>query len=248
MNIDVYQLQHKIEENHWWFQSRRILFSHQVALAAEELSGQWPLELLDYGCGSGYNLRHLLRWGRVTGAEIVDLCLQHPHGASFVRLDARTDLSEHYHRYDVVTALDVLEHIEDDAQGLKEIARFLRHSGQIVITVPAYQWLWSEHDVISHHKRRYTEKHLRKIADQAGLEVVFLSYFNLCLLPFLSALVGMKKMLKNKLLPANNFLCSPAFLSRFFYRLTSIEAQQIGKQRWYFPMGASLIARLRKRK
>jgi 2-polyprenyl-3-methyl-5-hydroxy-6-metoxy-1,4-benzoquinol methylase len=125
-------------------------------------------------------------------------CLNHPKGAAFHRLDARTDLADHFQRFDVITALDVLEHFEDDVQGLRNIARLAHASGQIVVTVPSYQWLWGEHDIISHHKRRYTEKHLRKIATQAGLDVVFLSYFNLCVLPFSATVIWLKKFLKKK--------------------------------------------------
>jgi hypothetical protein len=172
--------------------------------------------------------------------------LNHPKGAAFQRLDLRTNLSDHHHCYDIITALDVLEHLEDDVQGLKDIALFARPHGQIVVTVPSYQWLWGEHDVISHHKRRYTATHLRRIADQTGLDVLFLSYFNLCILPFSTALVWVKKFMKN-VLPQSNFLCSPAGMNQFFYQLTSIEARKVGNQRWRLPMGTSLIARFRKK-
>ena len=85
--------------------------------------------------------------------------------------------------FDLVAMLDVLEHIEDDVGSLRALRERLREDGSILITVPAVPWLWSDHDEIHHHKRRYTKAGLRQVLQQAGLKVDHVSYFNTLLFP-----------------------------------------------------------------
>jgi SAM-dependent methyltransferase len=94
--------------------------------------------------------------------------------------------------YDLVALLDVLEHVEEDHEALLSIARKLKPGGKILITVPAHPWMWSAHDEVNHHKRRYTRKGLRKVLLGAGLEIELLSWFNSLLFPLAAAarLVG----------------------------------------------------------
>lgn len=82
--------------------------------------------------------------------------------------------------------LDVLEHIDDDAGALAALHDLLRPRGRLLITVPAYQWLWSGHDVVAHHRRRYTARQLRSRLAEAGFAVSYLSYFNTFLFPLIA--------------------------------------------------------------
>src|SRR5262245_42709297 len=146
------------EASHWWFVSRRQLCLSQVRRAAEELEipGR-PLRILDYGCGTGYNLAFLRAFGEAVGAEVPVVALHEFRKAKGDGvLDLTHDRREHDGRFDIVTALDVLEHLDDDVAGLRRMRRFVRPGGQIILTVPAYRWLWSGEDVISEHRRRYT--------------------------------------------------------------------------------------------
>jgi len=86
--------------------------------------------------------------------------------------------------FDLIVLLDVLEHIDDDSKSLTTVRKLMNNKGIILITVPAFQWLWSEHDVIHHHKRRYSKSELREKLDSSGFRIKYISYFNTLLFPF----------------------------------------------------------------
>src|SRR5262245_9000419 len=139
------------EVAHWWFRSRRELLLAQVRRTAHELG--FPartLRLLDFGCGTGFNLVFLREFGDVCGADRL-----RAQDEEFRRrdeglhvLDVR-ELARHTGEFDLITALDVLEHLDDDVEELRTLRSLLARGGQIVLTVPAYGWLWSGEDVIS---------------------------------------------------------------------------------------------------
>jgi SAM-dependent methyltransferase len=85
--------------------------------------------------------------------------------------------------YDLIGAFDVIEHIEDDAAAISSIARRLKSGGRLVVTVPAHQWMWSAHDVVNHHKRRYSTRALRQLIEGSPLQLEAIGYFNSLLFP-----------------------------------------------------------------
>jgi SAM-dependent methyltransferase len=233
------------EERHWWFRARRELFLRQVERAARDVAahGRRP-RILDYGCGTGYNLRFLARYGEVCAADVAGESAsewRRLSGTEWIDLDA--DLAPHRGRFDVVTALDVLEHIEDDVAGLRAIGALLRPGGQIVLTVPAYRWLWGGEDVISEHRRRYTRASLARVCEAAGLVLRFLSYWNLSTLPAMAAAIWSERIFSPGAPPRSNLRSAPAWLNEWLYRLTSREARWVGEERLRLPAGASLVAR-----
>ncbi|MCS6860255.1 MAG: class I SAM-dependent methyltransferase, partial [Abditibacteriales bacterium] len=145
--------------------------------------------LIDVGCGTGANLTLLERFGDVIGLDAallaLSFCQQRRHHL-LVQASAMSlpfaDASA-----DVITALDVLEHLEDDVGALCELHRVLRPGGYLLATVPAYQWLWSEHDEALHHKRRYGARELRCKVEAAGLQIIKLSYAISAVLPIIAA-------------------------------------------------------------
>jgi dTDP-4-amino-4,6-dideoxygalactose transaminase/SAM-dependent methyltransferase len=243
----AYELTAEHEATHWWFVSRRELVLQQVRRAAAELGHPARrLRLLDYGCGTGFNLPHLAAFGEAVGAE------QDREGlAGFGKarghlvLDLAENVSEHEGRFDLVTALDVLEHIEDDVEGLDRMRRFLAPGGQLLLTVPAYDWLWSGEDVLSEHRRRYTAHRLVSASTTAGFEVAYLSYFNLTILPAMAAVVWARRLFAGQGLPRSNLTRAPALVTRVLRLVTQREAHLIGTQRIRLPAGTSLICRLR---
>lgn len=166
---------------HWWFRGRLavILASLRSALPPR------PVRLLDLGCGTGNVLAALGQFGDAVGMET------HPDLVAAARaagLDVRVgrlpdDLVVPPGWAEVVLLLDVLEHLDDDAAALGTARRALREGGLLVATVPAYQWLWSAHDVALGHRRRYTAGGLHRLVETAGFSVVRLSYFNTLLFP-----------------------------------------------------------------
>lgn len=93
------------------------------------------------------------------------------------------DLPVSDYTYDLIALLDVLEHIDDDQATLTSLREKLANAGQLIVTVPALPWLWSHHDIINHHKRRYTIRNLSAAANRAGFCVDQIGYFNCLLLP-----------------------------------------------------------------
>jgi SAM-dependent methyltransferase len=233
------------EATHWWFRSRRDLFLRQVAHAATALARpDRRLRILDYGCGTGFNLGYLAAYGDVVGADVADMALGEFQKSDAPLLDLRQDLRAHHGRYDILVALDVLEHCDDDVAGLVEMTRFLVSDGQLVLTVPAYRWLWSGEDVISRHRRRYTRRALVAACTAAELRVLYASYFNLAILPAVAATIWTRRLLDSQTLEQSNVHPTASWLNEALYQITSAEARWVGDERMALPAGASLICRL----
>jgi SAM-dependent methyltransferase len=245
MQREGFRVTAEFEDAHWWFRSRRDLIEAQLRRAAAEIApASAGLRLLDYGCGTGRNLELLARFGEAWGADVPS-----PHAAEFRRpapapiLDLSGDLRAQHGRFHVLTALDVLEHTRDDAAALREMARFLAPGGQLILTVPAHAWLWSDEDVISEHERRYSRGSLADACRRAGLVVRFLSHFNLGILPAAALWVGSRRLFARGSEPRSNLEASPGSWNALLYRLTSAEARAVGGESLRLPAGASLVCR-----
>jgi SAM-dependent methyltransferase len=187
MNPEEYARMHALETEYWWFAGRRAII--RAVLGAwkrhAKYSAHQSLQLLDIGCGTGANLPLLCetagRDGRVMALDYSPLALQfaqshlHDLPVSLLRGDA-TRLPFESESFDLVTMLDVLEHVERDEAAVREIARVLRPGGAFVLSVPAYQKLWSAHDEALHHFRRYEYHDLHKVLHTGGLQVWRISF------------------------------------------------------------------------
>ena len=183
----------KLEDTHWWFIGRRrVLFS----LLDRHLPPGGDRVILDVGCGYGGMLVPLARRGRVMGLEIdfdsarfcrrrgfEDICLGSGYALPF-----RTGVM------DVVTLFDTIEHIDDDLRVVRECTRILRPGGLLVVSVPAYQFLYADNDRIAHHRRRYTLTGLKRTVRAAGLRVRWGTYYNVLLFPVILPVVLLLKL------------------------------------------------------
>ena len=144
-----------------------------------------PARILDAGCGSGRNMIELARRGTVTGIELSDtsVCLARQRGRGEVVEGSVLEMPYPDASFDLAVSLDVIEHLEDDVAALRELRRTVAPGGALLVTVPAYKWLWSGHDVINHHYRRYTRRSMQRVAEQAGCRQARTTYFNSLLLP-----------------------------------------------------------------
>jgi SAM-dependent methyltransferase len=169
------------EEDHYWFRARRRIIDDTI----RSLPLPEDPVLLDAGCGGGRSLVELARIGRVSAIEPSPVAYEKASGRGIGRvLRARMeDMPFPERSFDAITCLDVIEHVEDDASGLAALRRVARPGGFLVVTVPAYSWLWSEHDRINHHYRRYDRRSLTRVATAAGWRPLRWSYFNSLLLP-----------------------------------------------------------------
>jgi ubiquinone/menaquinone biosynthesis C-methylase UbiE len=143
--------------------------------------------------------------------------------------------------YDVVVACDVLEHIDDDVAALKEWRRVVRDGGSILLTVPAYQWLWSSHDVASHHIRRHTVRSIVSRAKAAELRVIQRSYAFFLSLPLFALFRMMDRQRKA---PSSSYVALPRVINQILLKLVQLEARflRVGRLPW----GSSVIALLDK--
>jgi 2-polyprenyl-3-methyl-5-hydroxy-6-metoxy-1,4-benzoquinol methylase len=241
-----YQVTADHQATHWWFQSRRDLCMRQVARAAAEIDAHGRrLRLLDYGCGTGFDLPYLAAYGDVEGADLdTELARNARRDARFPIHELPRELEQLRGRHDIVTAFDVLEHFDDDVAALRMLASLLRPGGQIVLTVPAYAWLWSGEDVVSQHRRRYTLRSLRRAIVAGGLAVRFASYFNLAILPGVAAVVWSRRLFRSDWQQESNLSAGGAWTYPVLRAVGGLEARWIGQERVRLPAGTSLVARL----
>lgn len=180
MEQRIYGLVRAKEERHWWFRGRRAVIRALLDRAALPS----PIEILDAGCGTGRNLELYSDLGAASGVdpspEAVEFCRD--RGLTDVAVGDAQDLPFADGRFGLVAATDVLEHVPDDSRALAELRRVTTPGGRLLLTVPAYPWLWTAEDERLGHHRRYTLPGLRRRAAAAGWEPDFGTYFNTILL------------------------------------------------------------------
>jgi len=236
----TYKKMFENEMTFWWFVARRKIISN--AMMKLNISKGDVLEL---GSGTGGNVKFLKAFGNYTGIEKEQVAIdysqsKHPQ-TNFIQGNLPQKLNEIRSKFDIVVLLDVLEHIEDDALTLDLAAKLLKKHGSIVMTMPAFPSLWTYHDDIHHHFRRYTKKELYLVCKKAGLLVNYHSYFNFLLFPVIVVIRFLKKILKIKssddkpISPTSNKLLTHVF---------GLESKLIPKIR--LPFGLSHIIILKK--
>lgn len=222
------------DRSHWWFRARLAVITATLRRALPPR----PLRLLELGCGSGNVLAALSEFGEAVGMEAhVELAA----AARAAGLDVRTgrlpdDVGVIPGWAEVVLLLDVIEHMDDDVVGLTAARRALAVGGLLVLTVPAYGWLWSGHDEVLGHRRRYTAAGLRAVVEQAGFSVLRVSYFNTLLFPML-ALVRVWKSLRGD--RGHDLWRPPASLNRLLERVFGLERHLV--PHIALPFGTSLL-------
>lgn len=186
MERAIYRQMHEVEDRHWWFGGRRAI----VGSVIDQLPLPARPQILEAGCGTGGNLELLAAHGQVTALEYdheaARLAKARNRG-TVLRASLGDSLPFRDEQFDLVVLLDVLEHLDDDALALRTLFRHVRPGGFVVITVPAFMFLWSAHDRDHQHRRRYIADQLHACVRDAGFEPTLLSYFNTLLFPFIAA-------------------------------------------------------------
>ena len=232
----VYDRMRALELTHWWFVARRAILTR--------LLGDLPLppraRVLEAGCGVGGNLEMLRRFGEVEAME--------PDAESRAYVAERYGLTPSDGRlpdglpyapasFDLVCALDVVEHVDDDRAALAALAGLLKPGGHLVITVPAYRWMWSRHDELHHHQRRYTRGEVAALLRAAELTPVKLSYFNTLLFPLAATLRLGARLLGRH---AGGDELPPRPLNALLTRVFALEGALL--RRANLPFGLSIVA------
>jgi SAM-dependent methyltransferase len=187
MDRRVYDRMAEHDSTHWWYRARRDILADYITRYAGLPA---DARILEIGCGTGHNLPMLARFGEVDAIEIEPAAravaakrLGKPVGDA--PLPALPGVPRGH--YNMIAVLDVVEHIEDDVAALRAMAECLAPGGRILIAVPAHQWMWSAHDVVNHHHRRYSKATLLKAIEGAGLTARRMRWFNSLLFPVAAA-------------------------------------------------------------
>ena len=238
MQTHHYPILFEVEEKHWWYLGRRRIIQSLVEKICATLNNGRP-RILDVGCGTGANLKMLAKYGEAEGVDIspqaVEFCGE--RGLDCVKLGAIEQLPYADASFDLVTALDVIEHLDDDRVGLREIRRVLRRDGRVLLFVPAFMFLWGVQDDVSHHRRRYTADEIAERIREAGLTVERITYANLMF--FLPILIGRSFMRLTGIKPSSENNINIGMLNGFLGGLLGSEGWWL--QRLSFPFGVSIV-------
>jgi SAM-dependent methyltransferase len=178
MDPSAYKIQADLHRSHWWFRSRRRILDRMLT----DLHADLPPtpRILDVGAGTGPNGEVLCRYGQCVALDLepVALSLSQDSGHDFRVCADVNHLPFSDNSFDLVVCLDLLEHLEDDLAGTRELKRVVRPGGLVLSFAPAFESLWGLQDDVSHHHRRYRKKQLVKLFESSGLEVLRATYFN----------------------------------------------------------------------
>jgi SAM-dependent methyltransferase len=235
-----YELQtHRAEDTHWWYRGRRAVLERVI----DGLGPPARARILDAGCGSGRNMVELARRGSVTGIELSETSVRVARERHVGEVISGSVLQMPFaeNSFDLAVCLDVIEHLEDDLAALRELRRVVAPGGSLLVTVPAYQWLWSGHDEVNHHFRRYTRRSLQRVAEQAGWRQVRSTHFNSLLLPVAVLLRVLDRFSRKTTESSLDLWVPPQPLNWLLERPLLLEAALIGRGT-RIPAGLSLLA------
>lgn len=227
------------DQVHWWYVARRRILADLIRREADLPEGA---RILEVGCGTGHNFEMLERFGRLEALE-VDAEARALASRRLGREIGDAPLPELTGvpdgTYHLIALLDVLEHVDGRPESLRSIAAKLAPGGKILVTVPAYQWMWSAHDRAHHHKLRYSKKGLRRDAEAAGLKVDRIGFFNSLLFPIAAAVRILGKLTGKS---SSDDKLPPRPLNGIFERIFGLERHLVG--RVPMPAGVSIFALL----
>jgi SAM-dependent methyltransferase len=241
LNLAEYQRMYEAEERQWWYAGMRALSLALLAgPLAERAAAGGAVTILDAGCGTGNNLRHLARYGRAVGVDLSEeaLAFCRTRGVAAARAGLLA-LPFPDARFDCVTSLDVIYHrwVRDDAAAVREMARVLRPGGLLLLRVPALRLLWGAHDQAVHSRHRYRRGEVQRLLEGAGLTVVRATYANTVLLPLVAARRALDRLTGRE---GSDVGFLPAPLEWAFRSVLLAEARFV--KRFSFPLGSSVFA------
>lgn len=238
MEADIYKLISGLEGKHWWYVARRLILEDLIR--KNNLPAK--AKIYEVGCGSGGNLPMLAKFGEVYAGEMNDWSRDYANKRNIAKTIEYTELPGKpafiNERFDLIVMLDVIEHIENDKASLEVLKSQLNDNGKLIITVPAYSFLWSKFDELSHHKRRYTRNSISNVANAAGFKINYVSYFNFFLFPIIACFRIFGRFLEIDH-GKTDFKIPGDFVNRILTRIFAAERFLLGKMS--FPFGGSII-------
>lgn len=257
MQQHTYAIMDRVEDSHWWFVGRRAIlesFLRDIVKSSKLISatadanrpaeaGTQNLRILDVGCGTGANLEMLSQFGSAEGVDVSDEALEFCRRKGLaVQKGLAEKLPYADATFDITTALDVVEHLDDDIAGLKEMHRVTKTGGYSLIFVPAFMWLWGVQDDISHHRIRYTRKQIVERLEKAGYTVERATYANFT---FFAPILGGRTLMKlTGIKPDSENNINVSALNGLFGKIFSAERHIL--KNLDFPFGVSIVIVARK--
>ncbi len=243
MEPDYYIKYYHFERSHWWFTVRARIISDIIS---KQVKPSPDSRVLNVGAATGASSEWLKPFGRVVSLE------SDPDTCRFLRDQLQMEVIEGSvsrlpfpdSHFDMVCAFDVLEHVEEDTLAMKEMKRVLKTGGLLMLTVPAFRFLWSSHDLVNHHKRRYTKKAITHKLTAIGFKIPYSSYFNSLLFPPIVIYRLLGKMKKRNHSDFESALSGNKWLNRIFRSIFDLERKMLKFIR--FPAGVSIITAARK--
>jgi len=241
MKKEVYQWSQRLRDKHWWFLGRKKIIE---SVLKSRLSCS-NLKILDVGCGSATAISVLSGFGRLFGVDNSDVAINFCRQLNYFKVKRGNAAGLPFPKksFDLVAALDLLEHIRDDGKVLREFNRVCRKGGGLIITVPAMPLLWGRSDVLVDHFRRYQKNELRKKIELAGFRVKKLSYFNFFLFPLYLVWrfkENFKQVIKKSYRTGSVLTVKIPYSINIFFALL-FSAESLFLSRINFPWGSSLI-------
>lgn len=247
MQQHTYAIMDGVEDTHWWFVGRRAILESFLKTIVGGLSKSQdiadedvrvPLRILDVGCGTGANIKMLSQFGDAEGVDVSDDALEFCRKKGLkVEKGTAEELPFADESFDLTTALDVIEHLDDDIAGLKEMFRVTKKGGYSLIFVPAFMWLWGVQDDISHHRIRYTKRQIVDRLKAAGYEIERATYANFT---FFAPILGGRTIMKlTGVKPESENNINVSALNGLFGKLFS--AERFWLKNLNFPFGVSIV-------
>ena len=248
MKHDYYKEYYELERNHWWFVAREgILTNYIQKLIDKGVLPSSDLNILNVGCGPGRSSEYLSKFGKVTSVEYDKYCCEFASEKTGLEIinGSITELPFEDGTFDLVCAFDVIEHVEDDQLAVNELKRVVKDQSMVLITVPAFMSLWSHHDVINHHFRRYKLKEVKKLfSDTNNGKMIFSTYFNTFLFPpiyIFRQLSNLFKTGEKRTGSGSDFEAfTPGITNTLLYRIMYFESKLVNSG-LYMPFGVSIL-------
>lgn len=235
-----------MENTYWWHIGKRYLVR---SLIGHHFGKKRDLKILEIGCGTGGLTRCLPKYGKVTGFDIspeaVEFCKSKDLQDIYVQDISILNTGSYLKRFDLILALDVLEHLQDDVAAMEKVREMLADGGLFFINVPAHKFLWSEHDEALEHKRRYHRLELTKKLKDAGFEIVSSSYFVTLISPLIILYRLYGNIFGKSAYPKTSYVLLPRVLNNFMATLLKIETRILLKMRIPFGVTLNFVARKR---
>jgi len=246
MRKNIYQKFYDIEETNWWFKGMHDLL---LDLISANLKFHVKSKLLDIGCGTGLWPKYLSRFGNVycldNSREAIKFCAA--RNLNKLIVGQAEELPYKDECFDFVSAIGVVEHLDDDQLLLREINRILKPGGYMVLLTSAFDFLWSAHDDLVHHKKRYRKKTIETLLIQAELESLKISYVNSILFPGIAGIRIIQKLIN--WIPAKNDVTKiftvSEFLNNLLFKILRLESSLL--KHMCFPFGVGIVALAQKK-